>query len=147
VANQATSVDSTICAGYQDFKMRKCVVLAVLLLMSGCGKGSAPTAHLAGAVMIGGAPIPSDADAALSFKPQNGKAVSVPITNGKYDSPNTPVGSVLVQFYISRRVGPMKTSERTGEKYQDIANLVPPDHAAGMSLEVSKDNLNQDFAL
>jgi hypothetical protein len=103
---------------------------------------------LAGTVTINGNPVPSDAEAAVSFKPLGGgESVSVPITNGRFDSPRTPQGSVLVNFYISRRVGPIKTSERTGEKYQDIANLVPPEHAAGMSLEVSGDNLNQDFEL
>ena len=52
-----------------------------------------------------------------------------------------------MKFYISRRVGPIKTSERTGKEYQDTANLVPPDRAAGLSLEVSEDNLKQDFDL
>jgi hypothetical protein len=123
-------------------------VLIVLFLMSGCGKRSAPTAHLAGAVTINGQPVPADAEAALSFEPQaGGRSVSVAITSGRYDSPNTPQGSVLVRFYISQRVGPVKVSERTGQEYQDIANIVPPQHAAGMTIEVSGDNLNQDFAL
>jgi hypothetical protein len=128
--------------------MRKLLVLVVLFLISGCWKSSAPTAHLAGTVTISGAIIPSDADAGLAFKPPgSGKAVSVPIKNGHYDSPNTPVGSVSVQFYISRRVGPVKKSERTGEDYQDIANLVPPDKATGVTITVSEDNLNQNFQL
>src|SRR5437868_4403812 len=105
--------------------MRKLLVLIVLYLISGCGKSAAPTAHLAGAVTIGGAPIPSDADAALAFKPPgSGKAASVPITSGHYDSPNTPIGSVSVQFYISRHVGPVKKNERGGPDYQEIENLV-----------------------
>lgn len=131
-----------------DIAMRKLIVLLVVLLMQGCGQNSGSTAHLAGAVTIKGAPIPSDANAALSFAPlKGGEAVSVPIVGGRYDSPNTPQGSVSVKFYISRPIGPEKVSERTGEKYQDIANLVPPEHAAGMVLEVSGDNLNQDFEL
>jgi hypothetical protein len=128
--------------------MRMLLMLVVLFLISGCGKGSGPTAHLAGTVTIGGAPIPSDADAALAFKPPgSAKAVQVPITSGRYDSPNTPVGSVSVQFYISRRVGPVKKNERGGPDYQDIENLVPPDKATGMSITVSEDNLNENFAL
>jgi hypothetical protein len=129
--------------------MRQLLALAIIIfLMSGCRDGSGPNAHLAGTVTINGKPVPSDADAAVSFQPQGGgQSVTVPITNGRYDSPSTPQGSVLVKFYISRRVGPIKTSERTGEKYQDTANLVPPDHAAGMSLVVSGDNVNQDFDL
>jgi hypothetical protein len=128
--------------------MRKLIVLAVMLLMSGCGESSAPTAHLAGTVTIKGKPVPADAEAALSFQPLGGgESVSVPIKNGRYDSPKTPEGSVSVKFYISRPVGPVKTSERTGQEYQDIANLVPPEHAAGMAIEVSGDNMNQDFQL
>ena len=128
--------------------MQKFLLMVALLLMAGCGKGAAPTAHLAGNVTIGGAPIPSDASAALSFTPSgSGKAVSVPITGGHYDSPNTPVGPISVNFYISRRTGPEKISERTGEKYQDIVNLVPPEHAAGETISVSGDNLSQNFQL
>ena len=128
--------------------MRKLVALLIIFLTSGCGEGSGPTAHLAGAVTINGKPVPSDAEASLSFEPEaGGRPVSVPITNGRYDSLETPQGDVYVKFYISRRVGPVKTSERTGEKYQDVANLVPPEHAAGMPLSVIGDNLNQDFKL
>jgi hypothetical protein len=128
--------------------MRMLFALVVLLLISGCGKGTAPTAHLAGAVTIGGAPIPSDADASISFQlVKGGKAVSIPITNGRFDSQNTPVGSVSVRFYISKRVGPVKKSERTGGDYQDVADLVPPDKAAGVTITVSGDNLSQNFQL
>jgi hypothetical protein len=128
--------------------MRTLLLLAILVLMSGCATSSKPTAHLAGAVTINGEPVPGDADAALSFEPiGGGKPMSVPIVNGRYDSRETPQGPVLVKFFISRRVGPIKTSERTGEKYQDIVNLVPPEHAAGVTIEVSGENLNQDFVL
>lgn len=123
-------------------------MLAVLVLASGCGKSGPPTAHLSGAVTIKGEPVPADAQAALSFEPlSGGKSVSAQIVNGKYDAPDAPQGSVLVKFYISRPVGPKKISERTGQEYQDIANIVPPEHAAGVQIEVSGDNLNQDFRL
>jgi hypothetical protein len=125
-----------------------CLAFAVLFLLAGCGKHSAPTAHLAGTVTIKGTPVPSDAHAALSFSSlDGGGSVSVPITSGRYDSPTTPQGSVSVKFYISRPVGPEKVSERTGEKYQDFANLVPPEYAAGLVLEVNGDNVNHDFDL
>jgi hypothetical protein len=128
--------------------MQKSIVLVVLFLTSGCGESSGPTAHLAGTVTVHGEPVPSDAQAALSFAPlDGGEAVSVPIVNGRYDSPDTPKGKVLVKFYISQPVGPEKVSERTGEKYRDIANLVPPEHAAGMVIEVQGDKSNQDFDL
>jgi hypothetical protein len=128
--------------------MQKSIVLVVLFLTSGCGESSGPTAHLAGTVTIQGEPVPSDAQAALSFAARDGgESVSVPITNGRYDSPKTPQGPVTVRFYISRSVGPVKISERTGKEFQDIANLVPPEHAAGITIKVSGDNLKQDFKL
>jgi hypothetical protein len=128
--------------------MRKLAILVFLLLVSGCGKGSGPTAHLAGAVTINGKPVPGDSEASLSFEPiGGGESVSAPINKGRYDSPTTPEGSILVRFYISRNIGPVKVSERTGEKYQDIANLVPPERAGGISIQVNGDNLNQDFDL
>jgi hypothetical protein len=131
-----------------DGAMRKLILFVVLSIMSGCGERAAPTAHLAGAVTLSGKPIPADAEAALSFEPLGGgKSVSAPITNGRYDSPQTPLGAVLVKFYISRRTGPVKISERTGKEFQEIANLVPPARAAGMNIEVSEENLSQDFEL
>jgi hypothetical protein len=121
---------------------------AALFLASGCGKSDSPKAHLAGRVTIKGASVPSDADAAISFAPlAGGQSVSVPIVDGRYDSPQTPEGKVTVKFYISQPIGPEKESERTGEKFRDVANLVPAKHAAGIVLEVRGDNSNQDFAL
>lgn len=123
------------------------VALAVSLT-SGCGKSGPATAHLAGAVSIKGAPVPADAQAALSFEPlSGGESVSAKIVDGKYDAPDAPQGAVLVKFYISQPVGPKKVSERTGQAFQDIVNLVPPQHAAGIQIEVSGDNTSQDFAL
>lgn len=128
--------------------MRKFGILAVAVLLCGCGMESSSTTRLAGAVTIGGKLIPADAEAALSFVPaQGGKLVSVPIVGGRYDSPNTPEGKISVKFYISQPVGPEKVSERTGEKYREIANLVPPDRAAGMVIEVQGDDSNRDFDL
>jgi hypothetical protein len=121
---------------------------AALFLASGCGKSDSPKAHLAGAVTIKGASIPSDADASISFAPlAGGQSVSVPIVGGRYNSPQTPEGTVTVKFYISQPIGPEKLSERTGEKFRDVTNLVPAEHAAGIVLEVRGDNSNQDFAL
>lgn len=123
-------------------------IFLVLALTSGCSRSGPATAHLSGAVTIKGEPVPADAQAGLSFEPLGGgKSVSAKIVDGKYDAPDAPQGSVLVKFYISRPVGPKKVSERTGQEFQDIANIVPPEHAAGVKIEVSGDNLNQDFKL
>lgn len=128
--------------------MGKLLGVVALIALSGCGGGAARTAHLAGAVTIDGEPVPDDADATVSFSPvDGGQAVSVAIVNGRYDSPDTPQGSVVAKFYISRPVGPVKTSERTGEQYRDIENMVPPEAAAGVTLEVDGDDTSRDFDL
>jgi hypothetical protein len=128
--------------------MQKLGILAVAVLLCGCGKASTPTTHLSGAVTIDGKPIPAEAQAALSFVPaQGGKVVSVHIVGGRYDSPDTPEGKISVKFDISQPVGPEKVSERTGEKYREIANLVPPDRAAGIVIEVQGDDSQRDFDL
>lgn len=128
--------------------MQKLGLLAALVFFCGCGPGSSPSAHLSGTVTIDGKPIPADATASLSFVPtDSSKAVALPIVDGRYDSPRTPQGKITVHFSISRPTGPEKVSERTGEKYRDIANLVPPEHAAGMVIEVQGDNSSQNFDL
>lgn len=121
----------------------------VLLVSSGCGSGGS-TAHLSGNVTLGGQPIPADATAAMSFTAigdNTAEAVNVPIENGAYDSPNTPRGEVLVKFYITQPVGPMKKSERTGKEYRESKDLVPAEHAAGMQITVDGDDQNKDFSL
>lgn len=124
------------------------VSVVLLLLISGCAETSAPTAHLAGTVTIGGAPIPADADASMSFvRVTGGKGVTVPIVDGRYDSPQTPEGDVMVRFSISHSVGPVKKSEHGGVEYRDSESLVPQKYAGGTRLNVSGDNLSQDFDL
>ncbi len=121
---------------------------AVVVGLCGCGVGGTPSAHLSGDVTIDGKPVPADAIASLSFVPtKGGEAVAVSIVDGHYDSPQSPQGKVSVLFSISKPFGPEKVSERTGEKYRDVMNLVPPEHAAGIAIEVQGDNSNQDFDL
>jgi len=118
-------------------------------LVVGCGGSWERVARLQGAVTLNGKPLPHDAKAFLVFATEeNGAAsVSVPVTNGRYDSPRTPLGSLHVYFEISREVGSTRTSERTGQAYRDIENLVPAKYATGVPLEVNRDNPNQDFDL
>jgi hypothetical protein len=114
---------------------------------SGCGFGG-DTAHLAGSVSIGGKPVPADAEASLSFTSPDGEnTVAVKIVDSKYDSPKTPTGTVTVHFNIQQPVGPAKVSERTGQQYRDMQNMVPPQYAAGTPLEVTGDDQNRNFDL
>lgn len=128
-------------------KLPLCCLIGCLLLATGCSGDAGPTAHLAGTVTLRGKPLPPDAQAGISFQPATGEAVKVKIVDGKYDSPETPQGKVVVTFHISKPVGPVKTSPRTGKEYQNIVNIVPPRHAVGIPLEVTGDNLEQNFDL
>jgi hypothetical protein len=38
-------------------------------------------------------------------------------------------------------------SERTGQQYRDMQNMVPPQYAAGTPLEVTGDDQNRNFDL
>lgn len=99
---------------------------------------------------IGGKPVPSDADAAISFSLVNGGPEDVAqakIVDGKYDCPDAPQGQVMVKFYITQKYGPEKFNERTQTNYRQTRNLVPPNYLAGVPLEVSGDNTSQDFDL
>lgn len=128
------------------------LVLPALASMFGCGMSSVPTAHLSGKVTLGGKPLPSDSEGSITFtlegSTKNKGTVSVPINIGdsSYDSPDTPRGPVKAYFSIIRK-GPAKMSQRTGQQYHDIINLVPNKYATGVDVEVEEDNSNQDFNL
>ena len=129
---------------------RLTVLAAVVVLAAGCADSKAPETRLQGVVTLNGKQIPSDAKAFVNFAPAAGgtaKSVSVEVIDGHYDSPHTPQGPVLVSFAISRAVGPEKKSDRTGQLYHDIENMVPARYSTGIKLEVEGDNPNQDFHL
>jgi hypothetical protein len=125
------------------------VVAAVGLFTAGCTKSGPREVHLQGEVTLNGAPVPSDATAFINFAPAAGGAssVSVPVKDGRYDSPQTPAGPLKVSFDISHPVGPERKSERTGLTYRDIESLVPAKYATGIQLDVQTDQSNQDFHL
>jgi hypothetical protein len=125
------------------------LLLTVFLFAAGCGAGGGASAHLQGQITLKGQPIPNDAKAFVTFVPDDkkGEAVSVPVTQGRYDSPNTPQGPVKVYFEINRPSGPMKKSERTGQPYQDILSLVPAKYATGLAIQVQGDDPKKDFQL
>ena len=124
------------------------VWLAVAL---GCSGSSGAGAHVSGRVTLDGKPLPADAKAFVIFAPaattEQSQSVSVPVVNGAYDSPNTPVGSVKVFFDVTKATGPVKKSERTGEDYQDVINLVPSEFGAGVARTVDGDMADQNFDL
>jgi hypothetical protein len=125
------------------------VFAAIGVVATGCTKAGPREVHLQGEVTLNGAPVPSDATAFINFAPAAGGAnsVSVPVKDGRYDSPQTPAGPLKVSFDISHPVGPERKSERTGLTYRDIESLVPAKYATGIQLDVQTDQPNQDFHL
>jgi hypothetical protein len=158
-AFSAAQITAPICVCVRAGKLRRqnCpaamwqlpILFAFVISTTGCGTTNGGATRLQGQVTLNGKPLPADAKAFVTFVPEGnpGKAVSVPVTNGNYDSPDTPVGKVNVQFEISREVGPTKTSERTGQSYREMENLVPGKYSTGLPLEVTGDNSTQNFDL
>ena len=117
----------------------------------GCGGGasSGDTAHLQGAVTIGGQPLPTDVEASILFRPTQeaqGKTVSVPVVGGRYDSPETPTGAVKAFFTIQQPTGRVFDNDR-GAPIKEQKSLVPDKYGAGLDLTVSDDNDAQNFEL
>jgi hypothetical protein len=122
---------------------------AVAAVVAGCGGLAGNAAHLQGTVTLNGKPIPADAKAYVVFVPDvdKTKAVSAPVTGGRYDLPNAPMGLVMVHFEVTREVGPEKTSERTGQVYRDVVSLVPARLVTGLPVQVVGDDTSLDFDL
>ena len=123
-------------------------LVVVALGLSGCGAGgsaSGPVAHWHGKVTINGQPVPSDAQARISFMPeitrpgQKANPTSAEIVNSQYDAPKVPVGPVKVTFNIVRWSGQTTTagaaSSRPVPKWEF---LVPEKYRDGMALEVEE---------
>lgn len=124
-------------------------LMATLSCCTGCGGGSSTgnTAHLQGEVTIGGQPLPAGADGAITFRTDSGGAVTVPIAEGKYDSPATPKGAVKAYFSINKPTGKTYKSERTGTEVVEKASIVPASVGNGVNVEVSGDKSDQNFDL
>jgi hypothetical protein len=118
---------------------------------AGCdgGSSSGNTAHLQGAVTLAGQPLPADVEASILFRPTQsgqGKTVSVPVVNGRYDSPETPMGAVKAFFTIQQPTGRVFDNDR-GAPIKERKSLVPEKYGAGLDLSVSDDNDAQNFEL
>lgn len=127
--------------------MPRLLVAASMLVSTGCTR-PAP-ARVQGAVTLAGKPLPADAQAFIVFAagPNRSESVSVPIVNGRYDSPQTPRGDVTVFFEINHPVGPERKSDRTGLMVRDIATLVPARYATGIGIRVDGDETERHFDL
>lgn len=145
----------TVESGRQLGRTARRVVSAALVLgmaaTVGCsGGGNENVAHWSGAVTIGGQPLPDGAVGTITFRPTAGDtapAASVPIENGRYDSPNTPKGSVVAYFDITAPTGRTYHSERVGKDIPEMKSIVPPEKNQGMTLTVDEDKSDANLDL
>jgi len=125
--------------------------LIAALSGAGCnGASSGETAHLEGAITLDGQPLPADAQASITFQPTqhgHGRAVTVQVVESRYDSPNTPTGSVKAHLSIMKPTGKMLHSERTAEDYPETTSILPEKYASGIDLDVTGDRSDQDFEM
>ncbi len=133
--------------------MKRAWLLTVLggmcLLAIGCGSGSS-TASVSGNVTIGGKPIPGDTEAGITFFKDVAEGedikVSVPITDGHYESPETPTGDVRA-FISVTRLGPPKMNKRLNMETRETISLVPGKYDTGIPVQIDGDTTDQNFDL
>jgi hypothetical protein len=117
----------------------------------GCGKSASDTAHWAGKVTLDGQPVPASAQGSITFQPaagSKGKAITVAIVDGTYDSPATPRGEVLAMMSLSIPTGKTYKSERTGLEVPEMNHVtLTPEQSQGIPLTVEGDQANHDFSL
>jgi hypothetical protein len=130
------------------------VILVLLAAMAGCGPSgsSAPVARLAGTVTVNGKPLPADAEGTVTFMSialNQAAPTQVRISGGSYKANAVPIGQVLVLFNITRLTGRLVTEKDAprGTPFLEREILVPVKCREGISLQVSGDNLQQDFDL
>ena len=118
-------------------------IAAAAFACSGCGT-THKTAHLAGAVTIAGQAPPAGSIVRLNISPttaDQGPAAGSHVTGNEYDCPNCPLGKVTV--YVSFDSPPTATSVANREN----TNLIDTIYSSGINIDVTGDNLKQDFDL
>jgi hypothetical protein len=139
-------------AGAHGSALAMAVTVMVAIACVGCetGGSSSLTAHVSGTVTIGGEPVPDDAEGSITFRPLasgSGRAVTVPIENGKYDSRDVPKGKVMAVVNIVRPSGRTYVSDRDGREIEEKESIVPADKAGGIDMEVTGSNAEWNFDL
>ncbi len=122
-------------------------MIFVISLVSGCGpdKPTYPAARLEGSVTLDGKPI---AQGNLQFMPQDISQTPVtgaPIVDGRYVAEAVPRGKLRVLLTATKETGKMIKEYSTPRP--EVINLIPDKYRAGIPLEVTGDNLNQNFDL
>ncbi len=125
--------------------------LAGLLLpwIVACGapQPTYPHATLAGTVTVAGQPLTEGKIMFLPQDPHRGGGVTAVIRNGRYRAEEVPHGKVLVTFNAMQETGRMIESSSTDELQPERIDLIPPEYADGLVIEVQADREEQHFAL
>ena len=114
-----------------------------MLIVTGCGRPTYPTASLAGEVTIDGQPL---LKGGLTFTPLRGGAgrgVYTAVESGRYRADGVPKGPVRVSVSLTQAGKTFETSRKTvpnGARPDPshYADLTPPD----IDIEVTKDDAN-----
>ncbi len=125
------------------------LALLALLLTMGCGGSGSGLAHVQGEVTINGQPIPADAIGSVTFqttKGGQGKTVSSPIKGGKYDLPETPLGTLRVLISVQQPNGKTIDNGR-GVPAQEYENIISDEHSSGIEVQIDGDKDDQNFDL
>jgi hypothetical protein len=123
------------------------LVLAVSC-WTGCG-GESSVAHLQGQVTIDGQRPPSDAIGSITFqttKTGQGRTVGAPILEGKFDSPETPLGPLKAFIAIQQPTGRTIDNSR-GTPAPEYENIISDEYSSGIDIEVVGDKDDQNFDL
>jgi hypothetical protein len=135
----------------EDNKRRYCwpaaLLVAVAFGATGCGGPGYPAARLAGIITLDGVPVP---EGYVQFTPQEGgrgPVVAARIVQGKYDARDVPLGKVRVRFRAIVETDEMEKHPDNDLWAPKRVDLIPPQYAGGVEIEVSGDKLDQDFAL
>jgi hypothetical protein len=120
----------------------------IVMVALGCGpsKPNYPAARLEGSVTLDGKPIPQGS---LQFVLQDTAAqapiTSAPIVDGRYVAEAVPRGKLRVLLSATKETG--KMIKEYSSSRPEVVNLIPEKYRAGIPIEVTGDNPNQDFAM
>jgi hypothetical protein len=118
-----------------------------VLLTAGCGPESSPypTARVAGAITLDGAPL---ATGNISLVPEGAgqaRPTAVDFKDGKYEIADAPIGKVRVFITSTQPTGKMIPG--SSEPVPEVANVVPEAYRQGIVVDIAGDNDKLDFPL
>ncbi len=86
----------------------------------------------------------------LNFTPQHlgeGPVTGAEIVDGRYVARAVPLGKVRVRFLAPKQTGRMITLPDGNTKVPEIVDIIPENYRAGIEIDVTGDNDQQNFDL